>query len=179
MIYLDSDDVLFDFTGHYLDWWGVSHKESEITKWDFLSEIGHHQEQFDLTLANPDFWDSQPPSKYARDLLRAVGYRFSVVSASPLNGRVYEAKIRTLTKLLEEERISMPEIHFCHDKSVLARPHDVLIDDKIENCDAFVLRKGKAVLWPTPTNRSSVTKTVGVILPDSPEQALKIIGNLP
>jgi 5'(3')-deoxyribonucleotidase len=151
----DADGVIIDFVRLVLDYvqknTGLSYLHSAIDQWDCFAALGL-QEHW------PYFRRQCDELKLCRTMLPLPGAREFLTELE----RIANVKICTtpmtpgwLTQRAEWlEEFGVPlnrQLHF-HDKHDLVPAWDVLIDDKVENCEAFVKAGGQAFCIATPYN---------------------------
>lgn len=163
-ILCDADGVLVDFVALCLDYvaknYGLSYRREAIDKWDCMAALGFPTEW-------PRFAAAVGPLELCRKMqpmptgmpggaaaflvaLEAIGE--VKIATTPMNSAWLSQRAEWL-----EEHLAVPlsrQIHL-HDKDILAggaRGADVLIDDKVENCEAFTAAGGVAFCIATPYN---------------------------
>lgn len=161
-ILLDVDGVLGDFTSCALRWInGASPLKpvrlEQIDQHDILKALGLEplQERFDRWCIDTDMCRHMPVYEGARgfvDSLRALGEIVIVTSPYAAVPTWTHARLAWLD---EHFGINKRDVVFCKRKD-LVRGH-VLIDDKIENCEAFAKASSyrDAILFDRPWNRES------------------------
>jgi 5'(3')-deoxyribonucleotidase len=156
-ILCDVDGVLADFVGLVLDYvsrhTGLHYRREAVDTWDTLHlkclGLVDHEATFttwcdagagEKMLALPearDFW---------RELLRVGDVK---VCTAPFTDNWYPQRARWLR---EHFGVTHDRLIFTGSKAELVPSYDVLIDDRVENCQAFVDAGGVAWCIATPYN---------------------------
>jgi hypothetical protein len=169
-IYFDLDGVLTDCHMSALRAWGVTIDEYPFGRRvkDIIDDRGFivltpdsHAEfwgSFD-----EDFWATLPKSKEC-DYLIDLGVKFAgqqnvwLASMPSINPESYSGKAlwvqNNLPTWIHKQLILI------HDKSKLAMPGCILVDDSRRNCETFQSAGGRAILYKRPWNGyEDMTKT--------------------
>jgi 5'(3')-deoxyribonucleotidase len=159
-ILCDVDGVLADFTGLILDYVqnnvGLYYRAEAVDKWDSLAALGlserwpHFRAQCDA-LGLCRSMRPLPGAAAFYAALRTIGT--VKVCTTPMTA----AWLTQRAEWLEEFGVPLAEQIQVHDKADLTGAWDILIDDKPENCDAFVKAGGRAFLIAAPYNARRVT----------------------
>lgn len=153
-VLFDVDGVIADFVRGAFKHHGV---ELDITKvqWDFPSQIGFAGREHEFW--NPlgyFFWSGLPVLGDGKHLLAAVEEvagldRVSLLSSPCETHGCCDGKRAWVREHFP--RYSR-KLFLGNDKSSLANPHTILIDDNEENCQKFIDAGGVAILLPRPWN---------------------------
>lgn len=159
-IICDVDGVLADLHVAWLNAYnakmGTSFKPSDIKDWGFTG-MDINKEVLFAILWEPTLYDSVPlihEADLAIRCLRLMGHR--VVFATSSTDVSAGAKMRWLKKygFIEGTGLNQfKDVVIIHDKSLLARAGDIMIDDHAGNFRGF---EGVKILFDHPHNRSLV-----------------------
>lgn len=144
-IFLDIDEVLADFRSAAARLHGQTGEEM-----DQLYGVGHwHGGSFfkPIHQRGTRFWDELDDLPWSRQLIQIVkeyDEDFRLVSQPTLHETSYSGKALWVAK-----RFPLHKLILTMDKSLLASPTAVLIDDTQRNCDQFVKKGGHSILFPT------------------------------
>jgi len=176
-VVLDVDDVCNQFAMNALQRVGAT--THVLSYEDYPAECGWNIVDAANTLANPrhkggfsrsgtytvpQFWDSfdrsfwanLPPSPFLLSLTqvleRELGARNIIVATSPtICSECVAGKLEWIQRFLP------PWLHRSYAitprKELMAQPGVLLIDDRVENCERFVKRRGSALLVAQPWNK--------------------------
>jgi hypothetical protein len=175
-ILLDMDGPLVNFVGGACRIHRVPELESEVTDWDMASTLGLSTEELLSPIwGNMSFWANLRPYDHAIYLYKTLLeiapvtlctsplYKYGLPDGACVRGKAHWAK-----KVLG---VSPETIIFTSDKSQLAHPNAMLIDDKVSNVQSFNDNAGWGLLFARPWNSNSpyrlsvegVIKTVSVL----------------
>ncbi len=159
-IYLDMDGVCCNFGGAAMKACGRSY-DTAIETWDFFKEWGWSIERFwqAIDAQGEDLWANLEPFpwfipllKHCEDLVGSESIWYcSTPSQAPWSA---SGKLKWLRRIHGKDFrrwILIP------DKTHLAAPDRLLIDDSGKNCDAFRKAGGHAILFPQPWNDAKGT----------------------
>lgn len=161
---LDMDGVIADFMRGALDLHGKhDFPEESCTQYGIHGYCGVTEHAFWQRIADNHitrgggvrFWRELPEYGYTRDLLTyAQSKSGTVIATSCGKGGSYThgAQAGKLLWLKERFACDLP-VYFGQDKSLLARPDAVLVDDLPKNIEAFLDAGGRALLVDRPWNR--------------------------
>lgn len=157
MIFLDMDGVLVDFTGAVMrlhgrtyeprDWprgvWNIHDvlDVPESTMWERIDALGAY------------FWSQLDSFPWTLDLIHLVeSQSFRIATKPSASVHSYHGKALWL------ERYGLKQAAIlAGDKSLLAQPGRLLVDDSTANCEAWQAAGGTAILFPQPWNHSELT----------------------
>lgn len=156
---LDMDGVLADFARGALDLHECEHiPTSEVTEYGMHKFCGVDEAEFweRITGDAPRFWETLPCHRGAAELLQRASSRSgSIIATSCGRGGQYTARaIIGKTRWLARFDANDLPLFTGRDKTVLANPGAVLVDDLPANCRAFIGAGGDALLVDRPWNRS-------------------------
>lgn len=157
MIYLDLDGVLTDWESGvlklfetpldgYKSTYGENiHDYLGVTKGELWKRINR---------AGEGFWSNLQPLSWARELHEELSRMDEVVilTSPSAHGSSAAGKVKWMKDFFGhgfEDYIITPR------KELLAKPENVLIDDREKKVDAFTREGGIGILFPRPYNRSS------------------------
>jgi 5'(3')-deoxyribonucleotidase len=169
-VLLDVDGVLGDFPSCALRWVNGHSPEREVTldqihEHDILKALGLEalQERFDRWCIDTELCRDMPVYPGAQDFVEALR-RFGdlVIVTSPYSAVPTWCHAR-LAWLEQHFGIAKRDVVFCKRKE-LVRGH-VLIDDKLENCEAFVQGSSFRVgmIFDRPWNRQRKATAGGAL----------------
>lgn len=151
-IFLDMDGVITDF----VEAAGVAigHPNHVPQRWDYFETLGMTQDQFweHIDARGEDFWTNLRPYPWFLELFGAMQRqgRKVFITSTPSRARwSASGKIKWLRTHLND---TYNDYIFLTDKTVLAGPGRVLVDDNERSCVAFREAGGKAVIFPQPWN---------------------------
>lgn len=157
-ILCDVDGVLADFVGCVLDYvqrnTGLSYLHSAVDQWDCFAALGlaehwpFFREQCDSLALCRSMRSLPGAADFYAELLRIAGEGNVKVCTTPMT----PAWLAQRAEWLVAFGIPLGEQIYAHDKSELHPAWDVLIDDRAENCNAFVEAGGVAWCIATPYN---------------------------
>lgn len=173
-ILLDVDGVLGDFPSEALTFCNRYGRSNDAPVWDLAHvdehdilkalKLEHLQERFDQHCIDSDFCRHMPVYDGAQAFVEKLrGLGSLVIVTSPYSAVPTWCHSR-LAWLAEHFGIHKRDVVFCKRKE-LVRGH-VLIDDKLENCEAFVSGSSFRVahVFDRPWNRRRATATVGALV---------------
>lgn len=151
LVLCDLDGVLADFSRAAC----VLHGRPTyaVTKWNWYTDWGMDSYEFWAPIkdAGVGFYNSfVRPTPWCRELydyLR-LNYPMIIATATPLHPGLICGKAKWIEDILSPH----PPVHFGNDKSLMAAPDRVLIDDRNENVNAFRDAGGHAITFPQPWN---------------------------
>lgn len=155
-ILCDVDGVLADFVGLVLDYvqknTGLSYLPSAVDQWDCFACLG-------LSEHWPYFreWCDSGECRTAPEMLGAREFYAGLRELGEVRVCTTPMTIAWLGQRaawLEDFGVPLAEQYQMHDKHALAGHYDVLIDDKVENCEAFEAAGGKAFCLAAAYNTS-------------------------
>ncbi len=153
----DADGVLSDFVGTVLyyayQFCGAKFQREAIDQWDCFAALGLPKSEWprfraacnELQLCRR--MDQLPEAAAFYAELRGIAAKVRVCT-SPMNA----GWLTQRAEWLEEFGVPLAEQIHWHDKHELVGAYDVLIDDRAENCEAFVAAGGCAFCIATPYN---------------------------
>jgi len=157
MIFLDLDGCCCDFVGAACREHGRN--TDDVDCWNFFEKWGIDEDQFwePINAAGREFWANLEPFEWFDELHSVV--------------RKYDKDFFVLTKPSRQASCLAGKLDWIHrhfgngfrnyifspNKTPLAQPGRVLIDDSDENCEGFVQAGGHAILFPQPWNCNSNT----------------------
>jgi 5'(3')-deoxyribonucleotidase len=157
-ILCDVDGVLADFVGLILDYvqknTGLSYRPEAVDQWDMLQclGLGDHWTYFRTQCDELALCRTMRPLPGARafyaELEQIAGAANVRVCTTPMT----PAWLTQRAEWLVEFGVPFERQIQIRDKHELAREDLVLIDDKAENCTAFVKAGGRAFCVATPYN---------------------------
>jgi len=159
MILLDMDEVLADFVGGALrvhGWnWERLLERKEPGAWSILEPMGLNARQFwePINRLGAEFWERLEPTPWFWSVVKLVenqGVPWLIVSAPSMHPECVAGKIRWLRRYFGE---TFDRYVFTPHKTALARPDNVLIDDRESTIIGFRRAGGKAILFPCSQNR--------------------------
>lgn len=165
---LDMDGVLADFMRGALDLHDKHDvSEESIVSYEMHGYCGVSAHAFWQRITSNHitqgggvrFWRTLPEYAYTRELLNyAQMSKGSMIATSCGTGGAYThgATEGKLQWLKERFACDLP-VFFGRDKSVLARPDAMLVDDLPKNVEAFIGAGGRALLVDRPWNRDRVS----------------------
>lgn len=145
-IYMDVDNVLADYTRHFIEWFNLPIRSEDIKVYDMLYAL--YGDKMDQVADNEEFHLSIPKLPWADRLMKTV--------------RDQGHDISLATACLSKHRLTWAQRHYpgipvyqCKEKWTLSEgPHCVLIDDHWEQCSRFKKDGGgQAILFPAPWNQ--------------------------
>jgi 5'(3')-deoxyribonucleotidase len=163
VIYLDMDGVLANFSLGLVK----AHKRADLaskvlddnfpTDWWYNNELGTEEDIWKpIDKLGIKFWDSLLPYHYMEDVLTAVedsGLPWYICTHSRNNASSVGGKINWLAEHLGGW---FEDIIMLKDKSRLAHPDALLIDDSNKNISMFRAYGGQAYLFPQPWNDANL-----------------------
>ena len=157
LIALDMDGVLANFLLAAETYYG---KRAEPGQHDFHVQLGMSWPLFMLELENdPDFWLELPTLPQARPVYHAVGEmakaldaKVVIVTAEGFSRTCAHDKRKWLERMCRQWCLPLVDVICTHHKHLLASHHRILIDDNIDNIDAWENAGGVGVLAPGRCN---------------------------
>lgn len=153
VIIFDYDDVLFDFLGKTIEVYNQKMNTNinvdDVKSWD-LSETGDIQ-VFMQIIRNASLWKTMTPKKNAIEVVQRLinDGRYTVLICTACNTLAeYVVKVQMIKEMIPGFDTS--KIITVTDKYLIRG--DVIIDDKIENCDDCAPYM-KCILMDMPHNR--------------------------
>ena len=163
-ILMDMDGVLADFMTSAITAHGKEHlcSHDDVTSWNwFLEQWEMDPSDFWEPIdADPRFWLDLKPYPWIDDLNKVLRLGLAGRNWEKLYCTTPSANHASLSgkhQWLENQFLSGDgdeDLITIHDKSRLAGPNVILIDDREENVDRFRKAGGRAILFPQPWNRS-------------------------
>lgn len=155
MILLDLDGVCADFMRGAIRAHGSDLKVADLTMYQLEPQIGVTPTEFwrVIDALGPEFWrdlDVYPWFDQLYNGLRALG-RVMIATTPSRSWHSYAGKKMWIDKVFGR---SFRDICLVADKSVLANPTRVLVDDSQRNIASFLAADGEACLFPQPWNGS-------------------------
>lgn len=152
VVFLDMDGVITDFVE--AAGLAVGHPNHVPKQWNYFEALGMTQDQFweHIDARGEDFWANLRPYPWFLSLYGAMqrqGRKVFIASTPSLARWSASGKIKWLRTHLTD---TYQDYIFLADKSVLAGPGRVLVDDNERFCRAFREAGGQAVLFPQPWN---------------------------
>lgn len=154
-ILCDVDGVLSDFVGLILEYahrvTGAMFRREAVDRWDCFAAIGMHDRW-------PAFRTWCDATEACREMAELPGAREFYAELRHL-GTVRVCTTPMTVEWLSQRAawlegfgVPLKEQIQAHDKQELAGAYDVLIDDRVENCEAFVRAGGRAFCLAAPYN---------------------------
>jgi hypothetical protein len=157
-IFLDVDGVIADFVGGVRRLYGMP-DDWVPRRYDIAAELGVSWEMITKEIAvSRWFWNELDVCADGAEFAAAVvdmSEGFNVVPLTkPMHGcdSFYIERVDWLESNFNQ--LSYPI--FAHDKSPIAAPGKLLIDDCDENINAWRAAGGQAILWPRPWNSAGI-----------------------
>lgn len=155
-ILCDCDGVLTDFVGLVIDYlqntYGMRVRREAIDQWDCFAAVGCGDEwpRFHVACDALELCARMSELPEARSLWAAVLRTdpAAYVCTTPMT----VGWLGQRAEWLRSFGVPLARQIQCHDKAMLARRDVVLIDDKAENCEAFVRAGNRAFCIATPYN---------------------------
>lgn len=183
IILLDCDGVIGHFTAGARQWVreerGLNFTDEELTNYDLMASFGLAGEwaPFRAWLSARRFCRTMPTYDGAREFVKALRKLGDVVVVTSPFVSVDHWEQDRRDWLADHFGFSHKDVISCHRKE-LVRGH-VLIDDKIENCEAFVSKSSyrQAVVFDRPWNRGVKLGTAGAMVrAQSYAEVLRVLG---
>ena len=156
MIYLDMDGVLCDFVGASCR---VHNKDKKtVACWNYMTdEWGMTYDEFwiPINAEGFEFWTELEPTPWAFELIDMVEYfdpNFHICTNPSRSWTSAAGKIIWLQKYLGKKSNWI----MMKNKSMLALPSNILIDDSSNNCIKFHRSGGRYITIPQPWNDLSM-----------------------
>lgn len=158
-VYLDMDGVLANLTDAVLKFHGVTISKWPVGIYSFEEALNMTTEQVWWPIAdNPSFWPDIKPYDWNQQLSDAIvsalpGTEILITSRPVASPNCHAGKFMWVQSHVSVDKAKT--LVLIQDKSVLAAPSRLLIDDCDENVDAFRAKGGHAILFPQPWNRNA------------------------
>lgn len=157
-IYLDLDDVLVDFTGAALELHGWSwgkYKRQGLATWHLPSVMKITVDEFwePIQQLGASFWEMLNPLPWFGALIEFVESNFDewYIATSP--SPHHSSYVGKLSFLQRAFGFGFNQFVFTNHKHLLANPNAVLVDDRPDNVEQFVVNGGNSILFPCLTNK--------------------------
>lgn len=139
---VDIDDTINNQTHIWIKWlkdlYGLDIKYEDITSWDYLRTLGLTEEELFAPHNMKEFWDEVIIYPNAVDFLEWLvkhNHEVYLTTATYLLSDTSPYKFRKTLEPFNCALINANNIINTHDKFVI--DGDILIDDKLENCELF------------------------------------------
>lgn len=156
IVFLDMDGVCCGFVEAVGDLFDIKDIMNKITpgKWDFYEDLGITKKELWDTIreAGESFWFSMeelPSHDILYDNLRKLAKVYYVTTPELTVAASWSGKLRWIRKRRGGD---FKNIIMCKDKSLLAGPNRVLIDDKPDNVKWFSYFGGYGIMFPQRCN---------------------------
>lgn len=154
MIFLDMDGVCADFVGAACKAHGKT--TDGVDCWDFFEKWGIDEDQFwePVNAGGREFWANLEPFEWFDELLsmvKAADRNFYVLTKPSRQASCLAGKLDWIHKHFGR---NFRNYIFSPNKTPLAAPGRLLIDDSDENCEGFSAAGGKFILFPQPWNKA-------------------------
>jgi hypothetical protein len=169
-VFVDMDGVMTKFSSYAFQYIGVTDYmlaydmyPPECQTWDIVRSANHlrHPDSPLFTSSrfwdslDREFWDTIPPEHYLTQLITflvdQVGTQNVCIASTPtLCPESLAGKLTWIKKHLPS--YMHRQYMLGQDKSLLARPDTLLIDDNQDNCVKFEISGGRSILVPRPWN---------------------------
>ena len=165
VVFIDADEVLFDFIGGAAKAHGVEPETLQAHRtlghWDISRPLGelvlgrpYSQEEFWLPInhAGSEFWERLDPLPHMTELIQLVETitdDWHIVSAPSWDSRNYYGKVKSFKKHFGQ---SFDRFILTPHKHLFAKPDTILIDDRLENVEKFNKAGGYGFVFPTLGN---------------------------
>lgn len=165
ILYCDCDGVLADFAGTCLDAFGIDSEKNRhrLTHWNALTDVVQEDlgippdQAWDMIQAQPDtFWRDMRKEIYfdcVVDLMQEMrnnGAEVFLLTSPMKSGSNCYPRMDWVKSLLPDWVYDERRVIFAHHKYLLARPGDLLIDDKRKNVRLWDKSGGTGILVPQP-----------------------------
>lgn len=163
MIFLDLDGVIFDFTtaafkAHKFEFSGNFPELDDDIDFCISQLIGVTKHKFweEIDKLGSKFWSGLEAYDHTSELIKVIKEydEFTILSAPSSSPACVKGKVQAMQRLFGyhfKDYILAPKKH----KEKLAYyPNAVLIDDTPLNCNNFIKRGGKAILFPEHRNKN-------------------------
>ena len=160
-IFLDVDGVLADYTRAALK---VHDSEHLIAEWpmgerDLPAAIGISRTQFWTKIDDlgASFWEDIEPYPWFSDVIAYVESiaPFTLLTAPTLSPECAAGKVSWIYKMFPKQQGKrFTNFLIGHQKSLLAAPQRILVDDAEHNIDSFEKAGGTGILFPQRWNRN-------------------------
>lgn len=160
-ILLDCDGVLADYCRAVHEWIGIPYKP--WTSWDGHEEHGIARDKLFEIAQFVSFWKEMPVMSGAKKLLaglQKIGQVYICTAAVSNPNALYGRAVW----LKEQLNIDLDRVIFARHKHVFAHKGSLLIDDHVENVEAFRGRGGQAILVERSYNTPDSDQTTDDIL---------------
>ncbi len=161
-IYLDMDGVLCDFVGATCKLYGKC--PSTVKQWNFFEDWGFDQDRFWAGIDEWEaaFWANLEPYYWTDELIRlveSIDPNYRICTTPSRSHHSYSGKVQWLNKFVNKphDRVIMVK-----DKSQLARPGRLLVDDNDATFELWQEEGGEAILWPQPWNNGEASPEVAM-----------------
>lgn len=144
IIYLDMDGVICDFLAQ----WNLYSKTGMNPK-DFNALVGDEDFYEELRKYGEKYWSEMPWMKDGELLYNYLKKYRPIILTTPIKDSedCRTGKIKWVKKFLQ----SKTQILFSDKKEDYADSHAILIDDKVSNCNKFVINGGNAIIHTSAT----------------------------
>lgn len=184
MIFLDLDGVLVDLFSGIENKFSLKSGSLYKSKYahDIHLELKMTEEDFWDKLDTVDFWQSLPKFPHSDDLVMACinsPYKTNILTApSKIALNCASGKLEWIEKhypfFIKEGRVTIT-----NNKSLLAGPSRVLIDDTSKKIREFVENGGRGILFPQQYNKDQLMLGgLRVARPKNVKEAIKIVKEL-
>jgi 5'(3')-deoxyribonucleotidase len=158
LIFCDVDDVLVNFSHAAYELFNVVNEVAALPRPTMAygyQTLGITREKFWSVVAEvpqgpSEWWRTLPLMPWAEDLMdylnKVAGDDWRIATA-PYDGDACKGRWEWIQQFAPNVRW-----HLTDDKTDLAAPGRLLIDDNETNCDTWVTRGGDAILVPAPHN---------------------------
>lgn len=154
MIFLDMDGVVADFVKAACAAHGRT--TDDVSHWDFFTKWGINEDQFwePVNAGGREFWANLEPFPWFDELVgmvKSADPDFFILTKPSRQASCLAGKLDWIHRHFGKR---FRNYIFTPNKSPLAAPGRLLIDDSDENVDGFLRHGGAAYLFPQPWNRN-------------------------
>ncbi len=176
-IFLDVDGVLADYTRAALR---VHNAEHLLAGWppgerDIPTVIGISRTQFwrEIDSLGAAFWEGLEPYPWFAEVIAYIESLapFTLLTAAALSPECASGKVKWIYKMFPKQKGKrFTNFLIGHQKSLLAAPRRILVDDADHNITSFEQAGGTGILFPQAWNRHHFIDDPCAFLRDSIEK---------
>lgn len=157
-VLVDMDEVLTDFVEGSLRIHGWTRERLERVwqpgSWSIIEPMGMTADEFwaPINAAGEEFWLGLEPTPWARDLIEGIDRLtcdWYIVSSPSQSPSAYSGKVGWLRRFLND---GFDRVVITGHKHLLARPGNVLVDDREESVEQFIDAGGQGIVFPSRYN---------------------------